>query len=445
MNLLINNNELNMTQKEFNLMQKNFIDSLCLNNNPTPIAEILSIIESPFLNREDNDLLSTVFHKFYTTTDIPIALPVFSLLSIISAICVKNKTKHLVPLTQKPKELATWVMCLAPSGSSKTLSNDVITDLIPKENGEPIVKSNFTKPNGPGAFVQELEGLPEGRGFWFMDEASQMFKAMETPGHPMAEIRQALLQIKDHKKITWKNMKNTIETEKIVITQLFINTIDSMARHLSEESMKDGVMRRYLIVDCQDHNDQRKFTDFPLYDLSGFDEKLEKKFEEVLTQDIYDKTFTFSHECKVLYEKMFDVFWHKQYSKFMDSEKTTYRTYMMESWKFAVFHHLIHKKEGYVIDALSLQWGLKVVMFLLNSLQSFISYKATMGRSQNNLQNQKDKLEKMIEWIKKNESIKGFGLRSFQRRFTLNKEEALRTLTSLKNTKRIKSTIFKGV
>lgn len=49
--------------------------------------------------------------------------------------------------------------------------------------------------------VQQLQ-TPEGRGYWFQDEASQMFRLVEQIGHPMAEIKEFLLKMKDHKEIT---------------------------------------------------------------------------------------------------------------------------------------------------------------------------------------------------------------------------------------------------
>lgn len=433
-----------LTKKELNDLTNNFIDSVIFNNEGKPVTDIINLIDSPFIDRKDNDVLSQLFHKFYVSTDIPIGLPIFSFLGLLSALCVKNKTKYLIPYTQKPSELATWVMCLAPSGSSKTMAMDKILDLIPTIDGKKIIENNFEEANGPAAFVQSLSDLPEGRGFWLQDEASQMFKAMETPGNPMAEIRKSLLKIKDHKEITWKNKKETIKTNKIVITQLFINTIDSMARAISDESMKDGIIRRYTIADCQNQDDiNRHFTDRPLYDFSNFDENLTNAISDVLSQELDEKTFRFKNTCTHLYNKMFKVFWDRQYSKFMSGSENIYRTYMMEAWKYAVFHHILHKREGNIVDEKSMEWALKVVMFFLNSFQSFIKYRALNGKSEISKAVETNRLTKMIEFIKENENKKGFGIRAFSRKFHLKKDEALRTLKSIKtHHKDLKSKIF---
>ena len=422
-----------ISTKEINNLTKNFLDSVIFNNEGQPISNVLSIIESPFIDRKDNDVLSLLFHKFYEATDIPVAIPVFSFLSLISALCVKQKTKFLIPNSQKAYELATWVMCLAPSGSSKTLAMDKILDLIPTDiDGKKLIENNFEKPNGPAAFVQCLQELPNGRGFWIQDEASQMFKAMETNGNPMAEIRESLLKIKDHKEVLWKNKRETIRTDKIVITQLFINTIDSMARAISDESMKDGLVRRYTIADCQNIEDDRHFTDRALYNFDILDDNLQNEISNVLSQDIEDKTYKFTRSCKVLYEKMFKLFWFKQYEKWMSNSQNIYRTYMMEAWKYAVFHHLIHKKDGHIVDETSMEWGLKVVMYLLNSFQMFISYRAQKGQCDVSLAVESNKLSKMLNFIKENENKKGFGMRAFSRKFNIKKDEALRLLQSIK-------------
>ena len=433
-----------VSTKEINNITKNYLDSLIFENEAEPVSNVLSIIESPFFDRKDNDILSSIFHKFYTATDIPIGIPVFSFLALISALCVKQKVTFCIPMNSKKYELATWVMCLAPSCSSKTLAMDKILDLVPMSiDGKKIIENNFEKPNGPAAFVQCLKDLPEGRGLWIQDEASQMFKSMETLGSPMAEIRESLLKIKDHKVITWKNKKETIQSEKIVLTQFFVNTIDSMARNISDESMKDGIIRRYTIADCQNIGDDRHFTDRALYNFDVLDEHLQDKMADVLLQDLHEKNFRFTTACHKIYQKMFKAFWERQYKNFMVGSENIYRTYMMESWKYAVFHHIIHQKEGDKIDEKSLEWGLKVVMYLLNSFQMFIKYRAKKGNTEVSVAVESNRLTKMIDFIKENEGKKGFGMRAFCRKFNLKKDEVCRHLKSIKvHNPKLKSKLF---
>lgn len=421
-----------LSQKEINELIRSFQDSIIFNNTAEPISNILSIIDSPFLDRKGNDILSILFHRFYINTDIPIALPVFGFLSLLSAFCVKNFTTIVIPFSAKKTELATWIMCLAPTGSSKTLASEIIEKMVPEIAGEKAIEQNFFKPNGPAAFVQNLSELPNGRGFWKQDEASQTFKVMEQIGHPMAEVKEYLLLMKDNKPIMRQNAQKKIQSDPVVMTQLFINTIDSMARNISDESMSDGLIRRYQFAMAK--TDDRKGTDYPLYRLDRIveDQIVLDEMRNIFTQDVFEKHYIFNEKCSVLFNEMYEVFWKKQYEKWMFGADNIYRTYLMEAWKYAAFHHIIHKKEGYIVDADSMEWALKVVMFLLNSFQNFIAFRASKGKSAQGVSVEENKIEKFMNFIKENENKIGFGIRGFCRKFHVKKEEAFRMLKAIK-------------
>lgn len=411
-------------------MIQDYLTSLAFNDEPEDIIKILSLVDKPFIEN-GIDVLSMIFNRFYKHTDTPMALPIFGFFSVISAWLVKNKANMLIPLTQKPTELATWVMALAESGSNKTLAMNQIFEMIPEDptTGDKIVKPNFDKPNGPSAMVKQMAELPEGRGYWFLDEASQMFKLLEQPGHPMAEIKETLLKIKDHSKVTRITSKEKIEVDGIVLTQFFINTIDSMSKSISDESMTDGLFRRYQVA-MAENDSSRPFEKFPLYNLQNIiDPILTKELFEVFNRDIGGKTFNFSNDCFLLYNEMFPIFWERQYKKIMVNTQNFYRTYMMESWKYAVFHHIIHKKQGLEVQVESLHYGLRVCLFLLSSLQSFIGHRA----KKENVTVCKSKITKLMDFIQENEEKPNFSLRMVSRKFNLKKEEVIENLNRIKN------------
>lgn len=413
-------------------MLQNFLDSIVFSDEPGDITDILTIIENPFLNKKGVDVPSLIFHRFYRNTEVPIALPLFSFYSILSAWCVLNKATYNVPLAgDRAYELDTWVMALAPSGAAKTLSIGEVLKMIPMnpETAEPIVEPNFQGANGPAAFVQQLDELPDGRGFWYQDEASQMFKLIEQIGHPMAEIKEFLLKMKDHKPITRITKDEKLITKPIVMTQFFINTIDSMCRAVSEESMKDGTLRRYQFAIAQ--KDDRKFTDFALYELQNLsDDILVDEMLSVFSQDISSKSYEFDDDCTVMYTRMFKIFWEKQYSKFMLGSENIYRTHMMEAFKYAIFHHIFHKKAGTVISGESMQHGLKIVMFLLNSLQSFIKYR--LNATPEDVTERRTLIENVQKYISEQDGKPGFGLRSVYRKFNIKKEDVTAMLKAIK-------------
>ncbi|MCA8285395.1 hypothetical protein [Burkholderia vietnamiensis] len=441
------NENVELSSFEVKKIIENFTNSLVFNSKSQSISEILSIIDSPFSDYKNNDILSMIFHRFFTNTEIPVALPVFGFLSLISAWCVKNKATITLPLDPRPHQLATWTILLAPSGSSKSMSSSIVNSMVPSDmEGEKVIKPNFHKPNGPAAFVEQVNKLDDGElccGFWLEDEVSQMFKLVEQEGHPMNEIREHLLKMKDNEPLSRISKGNEIKTKPVVMTQLFINTIDSFAKHITDESMKDGLMRRYQFVMAQ-KDEERDFTDFDMYNVSNIrNDIMVDKFEEVFNQNIANVNFTFSKGCRQIYKVMFKEFWYKQYVRWMTGQENFYRTYMMEAWKYAVFHHIIHLKKGYEVQEDSMQWGLKVVMLLLNSFERFIEYRANKPQ---NIISQRSKVEKYIEWIRSNEGKKGFGIRAFYKRFKITKEQSIDILKNLKaNNPKLKSSIFDGI
>lgn len=421
------------TNKKYDLMTENFINSIIFGDKPIDNNEVLNLIDSPFLDHNSNDSLSMIYHKFWKNTDIPMALPVFGFLSFVSAFCVFSRAKHQIPF-DRPKPLNTWVMALAPSGANKTMSFKLLERLIPTLNGEKVVKPNFTKPDGPKAMVQQLSDSDDGLFFWFEDEASQFFKQVEQIGSPLSAVKEYLLKIKDGDKIDRLNAKEHITAQGTVMTQFFINTIDSMVKSISDDSMHDGLARRYqFVVSDKDHD--RDFTDFALYKLNNIhqDENLEKALIKLFSTDINDVTFTFSDSCIKLYEDCFKLFWDKQFSKFMENDKNMYRTYMMESWKYGVFHHILHNQEGTEISGKSLQWGLKVSLFLLNSFQKFIAFRsAPILNNKADIEKRENRIKTIILYIQENDYKKGFGTRAMFRKFNIKKDELTTILTNYK-------------
>ena len=48
---------------------------------------------------------------------------------------------------------------------------------------------------------------------------------------------------------------------------------------------------------------------------------------------------------------------------------------MMQSWKFAVFYHLILKREGTEIQGDCLIYGMKISLLFANSMKKFLTLK----------------------------------------------------------------------
>ena len=101
--------------------------------------------------------------------------------------------------------------------------------------------------------------------------------------------------------------KETIETKNIVLTLLFINTFESYANNISNESMTDGLMRRFNLI-YTEKDSERDFTDYSLYNLKKIrDETLQDKISELFNSIKPDQNFTFSDNCFKLYQKYMEL------------------------------------------------------------------------------------------------------------------------------------------
>lgn len=433
-----------INKEDINKSVDGFLKCLALNDEPGSILEITSIVENPFYEKKNNDAISMIFQKFTKNTSINPALPIFCFLGLMSAWCVANKATCLVPRTKKPTELDTWVMVLANSGAYKSLSLKVLSDALPIsiETDRPLVEPNFVQPASNAAFVEQLKNLPDHRGFWQQDEASQFLKQVDSLTGPLASIKQTMLITKDHGNIDYatKNGGN-ITVRHPVLTVLMLNTIDAMKKAITEDSMLDGMFRRFTVAIADDEQSESKgFEKTALFDLDKLsDENLEIEFDRIFSQSIYEQNYTFDDACVDLYCKTFEYLWVRQFKAFMAQQQNFYRTYMMESWKYAVFHHIIYKKEGSVIGADSLQFGLRVSLYMLHSFQKFLS--KSVDRSE--VRSERLKFERMISYIKENETKSAFNMRAFCRKFNLKKDDAISYLVAIKeNRKDVKTKLF---
>ncbi|EES5636013.1 TPA: hypothetical protein PW931_004875 [Escherichia coli] len=412
--------------------------------NEENIFEIMSLIPKPFLTNnteKEADILSVIYNKFLENTEIPCALPVFSFFSFLSAYCVKNNITYSIPLSDDKKPLDTWITVLAPSGSAKTFSNAQINKMIPKDlEGKKIIEPNFTRPNGAAKFIQDLAELPETKdgqaqyGYWVEDEAAQMFKQIEKIGSPLSEIKEYLLKSYDHSVLTRKTKNDTVETKNIILTLFFINTFESYVNNISNESMTDGLMRRFNLVYSE--KDGRDFTDYSIYNENKIrDEVISEKMIDFFFSIKPDQHFTFSDECFELYRKYFKIYWHKKYKNILPGKENFYRTYMMQSWKFAIFYHFILGKTGNVIDGECLVFGMKISLLFAESMKKFFDYKV----KPQHIEKAKSDLDKYINYLNTNTDIK---MRDFTRKFNIKKAEALIVLNAVKESKIIKNHIL---
>jgi len=254
-----------------------------------------------------------------------------------------------------------------------------------------------------------------------------MFKQIEQIGSPLSEVKEYLLKAYDHDKLTRKSRKDDIETKSLILVLFFINTFESYVNNISSESMTDGLMRRFNLI-YTEKDKSRDFTDFAMYDITKIsDSILSNKVEDLFDNIKPDQNFTFSADCFELYKKYFKLFWNRKYKNILIDKENFYRTYMMQSWKYAVFYHLILNKKGTEVQADCLIYGMKISLLFANSMKKFFDFK-NQNISETKMKKTKDTLSKYAKYLTEN---KNATIRDFSRKFSIKKDDTLSILKSL--------------
>jgi hypothetical protein len=384
---------------------------------------IISLVENPFRYRKTNDILSLLFHRYHKHTDIPLALPIFYFMCFLSVRLMKNKSLFEVPGTKQLEELNLWLILLANSGSSKTFCLKSLQSLLPEGGKElnPVIKNAV----GPKALIQELRGNT--RCLWIEDEGVQKLKEIENMGSPIHEFKPMLLQLNSTKKIDRITAKEKIEIIDGVYTLMFLGTpevFDDMLKRSKNMSLHDGLLRRFQCVFATSL-DNRTMEDRALYKFDDAqDEVIEKEIEQIWSKPLYPK-YTFSEDCITVYETAFKNVWlrHSTEYKNFSLPEGMYRTSMMECFKYAVLHHIMKKRAGSIVNSTSLQFGLKVSLFLLRSFikamdknADNINFGKHLTTTDTNTQHKKE--IKIISFI---ENMEVQNLRIISRKFGLTK------------------------
>jgi hypothetical protein len=156
-----------------------------------------------------------------------------------------------------------------------------------------------------------------------------------------------------------------------------------MLNTISEESFVDGFFSRFGIVlsEVTPELSAEIAAKFPdnLHDLtivkeSGIKEDLEKMF----SQDINGNEYTFEG-CVETYEKAVTSL--RTSFAWMQGEHNVFKPFfdrtVLESFKYALFHHQMLGKSGTEVDAFDMEYGLRVARYTLCSVARFNTLRVT--------------------------------------------------------------------
>lgn len=396
-------------------------------------VDLLTFIESPFIDRKNNDLISKIYNKFMQLKGSP-AVPIFYTFAILSHWNSLNNVRFKVPNSYKFYKPNLWIMAVAPSGAGKSKNIDMINDMLPQENGSPVIEGNFKRPASLASMVTQLAKNPIA--FWPQDEAAEWLKSVENSGHPLSECRDPLLKAKGGEKITYHTKT---DGEKVIkdtaMTIFFSNTIWAMQQTLSENSMRDGLFSRFITIVAEQMGEGGRIHHDNIIPESGLDED----FKRILSQNTSNVVYTFTEECQVVWGKVCDIWAENVFSNMQGNDnwmQPFYERITFEAYKFAILHHQFHCKKGYEVQVESMQWALRITAFNLKSLLRFFFLRDT--KKQNAIAKAEIKeqqiMEKVKEFIRTSENNNGFGSRAVLRKFHLSKPELIELLMNIKKT-----------
>ena len=396
------------------------------------IMDIFSFIDNPFLYNKKNSILSLIFHNYFKYSDIPVSIPIFAFFVCISSILTRKGCKFSVPEASiNERTLDLWILLLADSGCSKTYASNRIIKLFPEGTLSPQIQNIVSEK----ALCLEMKRISSG--LWVQDEGLKFLLSVENKNSPLQAVKPLLLELKTSGKYSRIHSKSE---ESIVLIDnayslLFLGTCREF--DLNKKMFKstyDGLFRRFQFVDGSDKLG-RKMEDYALYRFPVEQTKhSEQRIKAVLDQEFFSN-YEFKREAIDLYETTFKALFQreeKMYAKY-GVDNGTYRTYMMETFKFAVIDHIINLKPGHIVDEHSLQTGLQIVVYLLNCYIHLLNERKTNVFNTPNLETtnstqlqvdiKEKKLKRIIDYLQQNPTAKS---RTICRLYGIKKEDLLK-------------------
>jgi hypothetical protein len=394
--------------------------------------DIFSFIDNPFLYNKKNSILSLIFHKYFKYSDIPVSIPIFTFFVCISSILTRKGCKFSVPEANINEEtLDLWILLLADSGCSKTYASNKIIKLFPEGTFSHQIKNVVSEKS----LCIEMKKIQNG--LWVQDEGLKFLLSIENKNSPLQAVKPLLLELKTTGNYTRIHSK---PEESIVLNDnayslLFLGTCREF--DLSKKTLKstyDGLFRRFQFVDGSDKLG-RKMEDYPLYRFPIEQIKhLEQRIKAVLNQEFFPR-YKFKEEAIDLYETTFKAIIQREKTIYNEYklDDGVFRTYLMESFKFAIIDHIINLKPGHIVDELSLQTGLKIAVYLLNCYIHLLNerktnifnipHPETTKSTQLQVDIKEKKLNRIIDYLQQNPTAK---VRTICRLYGIKKEDLLK-------------------
>lgn len=363
-------------------------------NNISTRTEIELISMIPDWTDPDANILSRIFHTFkgveeIRKTDIPLGIPIFSFITFLAAKLVKENARYIRPTAtihydfqytrsekiDRVEKLNLWMLLLADSGDSKTLTVDIIkkaTDTV----------GDITKVNSALMLAQSLSENPNG--LWINDEFGQLWEQMQGKSSEDSNWKSIFLQAKDGE-TEWKSKATQIPLTKLSISALLINTEKQFNKATSDESLVDGMARRFNIAYVVEESLKDDFNNITIPKdeiIDAISNPAKHTFQ--IASNFKDAIFEFEDGCYAMTNTVYKLA-KTLYGSSLN--KAFIKTYLNESYKFAIYMHIIQGNSDVLIKKNSMQYGLAMSLLLLDSFKKFLERRINYERPSPNINN----------------------------------------------------------
>lgn len=288
-------------------------------------------------------LAAKIISEFRQKTNIPLEIPFFVLLSVISGLLLERGSvlESKVLGTIKPD---IWTVILASSGAGKTYSQKQITNSIDLTGVE--FGGGFAS---AATFLESLEKSPNS--LWIRDEFAQFLKTVESDDGPMAGIKDYLLRLYDNGKIERHTKRDSISVENPALTILGLTVLETFGKYVSAESMLDGFAQRFSYVRAESDPD-RNFRDYPLWlvDSSQFDKDWIK-----VKNCIQDKYFVDDDIILPAFSQSFNALFNDEIPE------SFFRRLIWRATKYAMIYHVLRADNSDHLTAEDFGWAARVI------------------------------------------------------------------------------------
>jgi len=289
-------------------------------------------------------LLDRVVYAFEKASDIPLEIPFFVPLHMLSAELLRRDVH--IDFSGQSVRPDLWTIILAESGAGKTLTTSELRNTM-EVNPDLL----FPQAATTARFVMELAA--HNNSLWIRDEILQLLKGMNTQTY-LAEMKDLLLQVYDGDTVSRKTKKDDVVIEKPALTILGLNVYTSFAREMDTTSLLDGFAQRFSYVIGR-ADPERPGVNYPIYDFRPYRTGIKSAWDDLMHAMPADHTvYQVSDSGLEAFRISFELLMPSKGSKVPMS---FFRRIMFRGVRYALLYHLLLNKDGMTIDHQDMAWA----------------------------------------------------------------------------------------